>query len=391
MPADRIPHGTSYQLPRQFRQREAVLRRLQELFDGWGYQPVELPALEVFDPAHPAAAGAFKLVDSDNSLLALRSDFTPALSHLVRQHFRQAAAGAASLRLQYRGSTWLAAGADLAHAREFTQLGIELIGVSSPRADAELIHLARESVRAVGLAPRIEIGNPALVRALFDEAQIPDGQRDELAGAIDRKDAAMLRTLLDGLALAPEFEKAFLLIPELYGERDVLDRARAGLPWEAARRELGRVEELLEQFEDDSELLLDLGVARRLSYYTGVTFRAYTFDYGQPLLGGGRYDGALLPYAAGFSRGLDRLMRASPAPAERTVPRIMSSDDVAARLLRRHGYTVIRSLATEEAHLRAEAVTAGAAYLVLAGRVQAVGSEAGLLRALQQLLDGAGQ
>ncbi len=388
MPAARIPDGTSYWLPTEVRQREAMLRRLQELFDGWGYQPVELPALEVFDPAHPAAQSAFKLVDTDNSLLALRSDFTPALSQLVRQHFRQAAAGAASLRLQYRGTTWSAVGADLAHAREFTQVGIELIGVSSPRADAELIHLARESVRAVGLTPRIEIGNPALVRALFDEAGIADSRRDELAGAIDRKDAAGLRALLAELQPGTEFERALTLIPDLYGEKDVLKRARAGLPWESVRRELERVELLLEQFEDDSDLMLDLGVARRLSYYTGVTFRAYTFDYGQPLLGGGRYDGALLPYAAGFSLGLDRLLGAGPAPAERTVPRIMSSDDAAARLLRRHGYTVIRSLSDDGAHLRAEAVTAGASFLVQDGRVAAVGDDAGLLRALQQLLDG---
>lgn len=389
MPAARIPDGTSYRLPAEVRQREAMLRRLQELFDSWGYQPVDLPALEVFDPAHPAARNAFKLVDTDNSLLALRSDFTPALSKLVRQHFRQAAAGAASLRLQYRGTTWSAIGADLAHAREFTQVGIELIGVSSPRADAELIHLARESVRSVGLTPRIEIGNPALVRALFDEASVPDSRRDELAGVIDRKDAAGLRALLAELQLGAEFERALTLIPDLYGEKDVLKRARARLTWEPVRRELERVELLLEQFEDDSDLMLDLGVARRLSYYTGVTFRAYTFDYGQPLLGGGRYDGALLPYAAGFSLGLDRLLGAGPAPAERTVPHIMSSDDAAARLLRRHGYTVVRSLSDDEAHLRAEAVTTGASFIVQGGQVAAVGSDTGLLRALQQLLDGA--
>lgn len=384
----KLPEGTSYQLPGRVRQRQVVLRRLQELFDSWGYRSVELPALENYDAAHPAAEDAFKLVDDDNRLLALRSDFTPALSQLVRQHFKAAAAGADALRLQYRGSTWLASGADLAHAREFTQVGIELVGVSGARADAELIHLAREGVRAVGLTPRIEIGNPALVKALFDEAAVPQGARDDLASAIDRKDSAMLRAQLAELKLAPEFEAALTLIPDLYGSGDVLDKARTGLPWAGTRAELDRIEAILDQFEDHSELLLDLGVARRLSYYTGVTFRAYTFDYGQPLLGGGRYDGALLPYAAGFSLGLDRLLRASPSHEERTVPSILSNDDTAARLLRRHGYTVMRALSQEDAHLRAEAVTAGASYVVAHGRVQAVSSDTGLLRALQLLLEG---
>ncbi len=388
MPGRKLPEGTRYQLPEQVRARDAVLRRLQELFDAWGYQRVELPALETYDPGHPSAGQSFKLVDHGNRLLALRSDFTPALSQLVRQHFRQAAAGADSLWLQYRGPTWLASGADLAHSREFTQVGIELVGVSNARADAELIHLARESVRAVGLAPRIELGNPALVKALFDEAGIPAGARDDLAGAIDRKDAAMLRAQLGQLKLPAEFEAALTLIPDLYGEKDVLDRARAGLPWDSTRAELDRIEAILDQFEDHSELLLDLGVARRLSYYTGVTFRAYTFDYGQPLLGGGRYDGALLPYAAGFSLGLDRLLLASPEREQPVIPTILSGDDTAARLLRRNGYTVIRALATDDAHLRAEAATAGASYVVAQGRVQSVGAEASLLRALQDLLDG---
>src|SRR5690554_980114 len=349
MPPSRLPEGTAYHLPDEVRLRERVLARLSSLFEAWGYEPVGLPALEHYDPAHPAARESFKLVDADNSLLALRSDFTPALAGLVRQHDRQAAAGAASLRLHYRGRAWRAREADLAHAREFTQVGIELIGVSNARADTELIHLARESVRAVGLTPRIEIGNPALVRAMFDEAGVPASRREALASAIDRKDAAMLDALLDELNPSGEHRRALRLIPDLYGGREVLEQAREALRFESVLGELARVEAILDQFEDQSELLLDLGVARRLSYYTGVTFRAYTFDFGQPLLGGGRYDGALLPFAAGFTLGLERLISAGMARAEaESAPLVICSDDAAARLLRAAGWRVLRSLSLDE-------------------------------------------
>src|SRR5690554_4663152 len=165
--------GTSYTLPAAASRRAELLQRLQALYAGWGYQVVEVPALESFDPQHPRADQAFKLTNNGSRLLALRSDFTPALANLIQLHYREAAAGAAAVRLQYSGTVWHAIDPDFAHAREFTQVGLELIGVSGARADAELIHLARESVRAFGLAPRLEIGSPAFVRALFDLAEVP--------------------------------------------------------------------------------------------------------------------------------------------------------------------------------------------------------------------------
>ena len=197
-----------------------------------------------------------------------------------------------ALRLQYRGPVWHAIDPDFAHAREFTQLGVELIGVSNARADTELIHLARESVRVFGLAPRIEIGNPAFVRALFELAEVPPGRQDALAAAIDHKDMSTLEQLVAGLKLPADLRDALLGVPDLFGGSEVLSRARQLAPWPETQTELDRTEAILDQFEDVSELLLELGMARRLSYYTGMTFRAYTPDFGQPLLGGGRYDGA---------------------------------------------------------------------------------------------------
>lgn len=387
MSVSQLVDGTHYSLPEAAARRSELLQRLQSLYSGWGYRTVEVPALEVFDPQHPRANQSFKLSDDGSRLLALRSDFTPALAQLVQLHYREAAAGAAALRLQYSGPVWQAIDPDFAHAREFTHAGVELIGVSNARADTELIHLARESVRAFGLVPRIEIGNPAFVRALFELAEVPAGRQDALADAIDRKDMSTLQGLVDALDLAADLRDALLGVPDLFGAADVLQIARQLAPWPETLRELDRTAEILEQFEDLSELLLELGMARRLSYYTGMTFRAYTPDFGQPLLGGGRYDGALLPHAAGFSLGLERLISAGVRLAHRRVPTIVSSDDAASRLLRRHGYTIMRSLTEDPAHLRAEAVTAGASYLVHEGLVQAVGTDGGLLRALQLLLE----
>jgi ATP phosphoribosyltransferase regulatory subunit len=383
-----LPDGTRYALPAHAATRLRLLEKLNTLYGEWGYQYVKLPALESYDPAHPRAAQSFKLSDRDSSLLALRSDFTPALARLVQLHYPQTAAGSVPLRLQYSGTVWHAIDPDLAHNREFTQVGIELVGVSNARADAELIHLARESVRAVGLAPRVEIGNPALVRVLFDLAEVPAAQRDALASAIDRKDQRTLLTLLDALQLPADLQQALLVVPDLYGTAQILPAARTLMPWPEARAELDRVDEILAQFEDSSELLIELGMARRLSYYTGVTFRAYTFDFGQPLLGGGRYDGALLEYAAGFSLGLERFMSALVNGSSSGQPvRVLSTDDAAARLLRAAGFTVLRSLAHDAAELCEEAGTLGATYLFDGGRITALTADDSSLQQLRELVE----
>ncbi|MEJ2293001.1 MAG: ATP phosphoribosyltransferase regulatory subunit, partial [Deinococcales bacterium] len=212
------PDGTRFVPPELATARARTLDRLHELYRRWGYQLVEAPSLERYDPAHPRAEQSFKLSDRDSGVLALRSDFTPALAQLVRTTFPGSAAGEGrALRLRYAGTVWHAIHPELARTREFTQVGIELVGVSHARADAELIHLARESVRAVGLAPRVEIGNPGFVRALFDVAEVPEERREPLADAIDRKDRSDIRALLAELSLAGPVANALLEVPDLYG------------------------------------------------------------------------------------------------------------------------------------------------------------------------------
>ena len=312
-----LPEGLRFLAPEEAAERAAAIDALRALYRSWGYARVEVPALERLEPDHPRASKAFKLVDVGGGVLALRSDFTPALARLVRAAYPAVAAGAERpLRLSYDGLVWHAIDPELARGREFTQVGIELVGVSSARADAELIHLARESVRALGLTPRVEVGNPAYVTALFDAAGVADGARASLADAIDRKDQSAVAALVAGHRLRGAAADAILAVPDLYGGPEVLDEALARAPTAAAGQALERLAGVLDEFEDMGDLMLDLGMARRLSYYTGVTFRAYTFDFGQPLLGGGRYDGSLLPRAAGFALGLGRVLAAVEAARE---------------------------------------------------------------------------
>ena len=381
------PEGTRYARTSESAARTRTVSTLRALFSSWGYENVDVPVLERFDPEHPVAELSFKLTGPEGELLALRADYTFALAKLVRFNYGPGPSLTGPLRLQYSGQLWRTVVPDIARTREFTQLGLELVGVSGARADAELIHLAREAVRAVGLAPRVEIGNPGFVRQLFRLAELPAQLRGGAADAIDRKDPATLSALLEPLNLAPDLLRALLGVPDLYGDLRTLETARALAPWPETAAACDHLEAVLSEFEDSSELLLDLGMARRLSYYTGVTFRAYTFDFGQPLLGGGRYDGALLPIAAGFAIGLERLLSALPGVTGDTPPVAVSLDDDGARQLRGAGYRVERALSADVGELRAYARTRGIPYLLFKHGLEPLTPERPLYEQLTALLE----
>lgn len=299
-----IPEGTRDVLPQEWAWRHKLLTELRDFFSARGYQGVSVPALEFASQAHPRDERAFKLIDSGGAVLALRSEFTSAVGRLVRARF----AGAPyPLRLQYGGELWLRGQtSEPGRLREFTQVGVELIGVSNARADAELLALARGALAHLGVASQLEVGHPGFVDAVLEDGGLTGEPRAQLHAAIDRKATAELRELLSGQKLRPGMLHVLERLPELYGGAEVLSEA-GGLPLgPAARSALGRLREVAALGE--GPLLFDLGMSRRYDYYTGFTFRAYARGFSQPVLSGGRYD-AGIP-GAGFALGLERLTRA---------------------------------------------------------------------------------
>ncbi|GIW34277.1 MAG: ATP phosphoribosyltransferase regulatory subunit [Meiothermus sp.] len=367
-----IPEGTRYFLPPEARQRRELLERLVGLLYGWGYEPVELPSLEIYDPGHTLAERAFKLVDKTGEVLALRSEFTTAVAGLLRSNGRLVSGQ--PVRMQYAGTLWLReANAELGRSREFSQVGAELVGVSSPQADAEVLELAWEALQLIGFPEaKIEVGLPALVRDLLDATGLPDEKKERLRQAIHRKNSPELLSLLKDYLVHPSLQKALLALPDLYGGREVLEEARR-LPLSGkAQADLDWLEAVLALLPE-VPLLLDLGRARLLTFYTGLNFQAYTPDFGLPLLGGGRYDGALLPYAAGFALGLERVMEALRLPLSEVPPEVLALDRALARKLRSEGKRVELAWTANLRDLKEYALEKGIRWLAVEGRLEPIG------------------
>ncbi|KEF33208.1 ATP phosphoribosyltransferase [Deinococcus sp. RL] len=348
LPGPAVPEGTRDVLPPEWAQREHLRGRLAAEFAAWGYRGVDVPALEFADPRHPQDARAFKLIDVGGEVLALRGEFTTAIGRLVRSHF---AGGPFPLRLQYGGRLWLRAlTSELGRLREFAQVGVELIGVATPQADAELLALGRRALEVVGVPAVLEVGYPGFVDAVLEDAGLAPAAREALHGAIDRKSGADVDVLAARHGLEAGVTRTLHRLTDLYGGPEVLAQAGGLARGERARAAVAHLEAVAALAGED--LLFDLGASRRYGYYTGLTFRAYAPGLSQPLLGGGRYDLGGLP-GAGFAVGLERLteVAARGLPPEPEV--VLALDRAGAEHARSLGLTAELAWTEDRAELLA--------------------------------------
>ncbi|WP_192805500.1 ATP phosphoribosyltransferase regulatory subunit, partial [Deinococcus wulumuqiensis] len=223
--ATALPAGVRDVLPAEWKRREHLRQHLSSLLRSWGYEGVDLPALELADPAHPQGDHAFKLIDSGGQVLALRSEYTTALGRLVGTHFPS---GPFPLRLHYGGRLWLRTQtSELGRLREFNQVGAELIGVTGVQADTELLALAHAALGQAGVQAQLEVGFPGFVDAVLTDAGLTEPVRAALHDAIDRKSGADLDLLARRHGVPADVTRTLHSLTELYGGPEVLAAAQA--------------------------------------------------------------------------------------------------------------------------------------------------------------------
>jgi ATP phosphoribosyltransferase regulatory subunit len=301
------PSGTRDVLPEEMRELHAVTEALRRVFDARGSGEVHTPALEyeqVLTRGDPAAADpAYKLFDEQGNVLVLRSDMTIPIARVVSTRYAHVEP---PLRFCYVAHAYRSVRPQRGQDREMLQAGIELVGGEAPGDTAEAITVLCAALDATGLAGyRIGLGDASLYPALLDAHAVPAGARVEILHELVTRDFVGLEREVQGLGLGAEASAALIGVPQRRGGQEVLqgvgpagDRLRALLellaPAVAAR------------------VILDLGLARPLGYYTGAIFEVYDAALGAPLGGGGRYDdllgrfGRALP-AVGWALNVERL------------------------------------------------------------------------------------
>lgn len=298
--------GTRDFYPEDMAVRTWLYNKIRRVAESFGYQEYEGPFLESID-LYAAKSGeelvkeqSFVFPDRGGDLLTLRPELTPSLARMVAQRQKQLVY---PLRWWSFGPFWRYERPQKGRTREFFQWNIDMIGVDSPEADAELIAVAATFFQETGLSPtqvQILVNNRQLINAEFEELEIPQSQRAEVLRLIDRRDK-----------MRPDEWKSYAQ------EIGLSETQFAALSSLLANDELWRKSESLVRL---FKALDALGVmpyvrfapqiVRGLDYYTGTVFEAWDVEGEfRALFGGGRYDnlvsavgGDPLP-ATGFALG----------------------------------------------------------------------------------------
>ena len=293
-----LPPGTRDVLPDELAELRALAGGLRRRWEAAGYGEVWTPLLEyeeVLRRGDERAAGtAFRLFDDKAQVLALRSDVTIPIARLVSSRY---ATHSGPIRLSYFMHVHRVTRAGAGQPREFLQGGLELIGVPAPEGDAEVVALTLEGLEEAGLRRhRVGVGDGSLYRTLLRSLEVPEGEHAGLLERLTRRDLVGLEGHVDRLGLSPAARRVLVTVPRLRGAAAVLDR----VPEPAAEGVEG-LRACLERLGERGvagRVIVDLGLVRDLSYYTGTVFEVYDPAVGFALGGGGRYDELLGRFGA---------------------------------------------------------------------------------------------
>jgi ATP phosphoribosyltransferase len=370
-------------LPAEAAERELVARRFAETCSTWGYELVETPIVEDLVSLEAAAGNldgiAFRLVDSDGRLLALRPDMTVPIARLVASRM---SGDSGPLRFRYAAEVFREHESLRGQMRGFSQLGVELVGQGGPSADAEVVAVMVEGLAAVGIREfTVGVGTVAVLHALVAAADADAAWGRAVLEAAHNRNLVGLDELARG-AGDERVAAALRAVPRIRGGAEAIETCRAateGLGCDEALDDLAATWKLLVAGGVSERVVIDFSVMRAFDYYTGLVAEAFAPGLGLPLGGGGRYDGVLGAYdsplpAAGFALGLERVMIAlveqgvevPVAPLDAVVGGDPAAALRAAATLRHSGKRVVLSplsgkeLAAEAARLGAlEAIDAG--------------------------------
>jgi ATP phosphoribosyltransferase regulatory subunit len=317
-----LPAGMSDALPPDAAFEAMVLDSLLSTFAGHGYQQVKPPLIE-FEEGLLAGLGTatlaqtFRLMDPvSQRMMGVRADMTPQVTRIAASRLKKAPR---PLRLSYAGQVLRIKGSQLRPERQFSQVGAELIGVTHAAADAEVIVMAANALKKLGVTDlSIDLGMPTLVPAICRELNASEEVVGKLRIALDRKDAAGVSALSDGLgANGCEVLGAMLAAAgPAHKTMQVLNELDLGESAADERTALAKVIELIETSAPDLTLTVDPVENRGFEYHSGVTFTFFVKGVRGELGTGGRYiannaNGADEP-STGFTLFMDTVLRALP-------------------------------------------------------------------------------
>jgi histidyl-tRNA synthetase len=351
--------GTRDYYPEEMAVRTFIYKNARKVSESFGYEEIDGPFLESID-LYAAKSGeelvkeqSFVFEDRGGGLIALRPELTPSIARMVAQRQNQLVY---PLRWWSWGPFWRYERPQKGRTREFFQWNIDLIGVDSPEADAEMVAIAANFLIELGLSAdqvKVFVNNRQLMDLELQSLDIPGDLRLKVFRLIDRRDK-----------LSPDNWISYgkdlgLTTNQITGLENILNDLNL---WHKSK-DLIRLFQVVDSLGVSEYVKFAPHIIRGLDYYTGTVFEVWDQDGEfRAILGGGRYDslveavgGKPLP-AVGFAMGdliislvLKKFDRLSASVNQSAAPILVTLFDQSttsesfrvAATLRRAGFNVI--------------------------------------------------
>jgi histidyl-tRNA synthetase len=311
-------------LPDREAVRLALVRKLQAVFDRFGFAPIDTPVLEYAEVLLGKGGGetdkqVYRFTDHGGRDVAMRYDLTVPFARFMAAHLGELPL---PFKRWHAAKVWRGENTQRGRYREFVQVDFDTVGTEAASADLEILLLMRESFLGLGLGGvKVHYAHRGVFNAFL--ARLGLSQKSvEVLRTIDKErkiGREKTRELLAGFAGPANADR----ILDYARVESTAAETRAKLA-EAAGRDVPGVKRLdeigtaLEALGVTPTFVLDPSITRGLDYYTGIVYE--TFLDRLPGIGsvcsGGRYDDLASLYTSqrlpgvGASIGLDRLMAA---------------------------------------------------------------------------------
>ena len=292
-------------LPDEMRVRNFVLGVFKEVFESFGFEPLETPSLEYAETllgkyGEEADRLVYTFKDRGDRKVGLIYDLTVPVSRFLATYGNKIPLPFKRYQIQ---RVWRAEKPQKGRYREFVQCDFDIFGVESPLADAEIIAVIYRVLKRLGFEDfKIRLNSRPQLFSVLEESGITEkNQQLEVLRIIDKLDKTTEQEVIE------ELQKTGLAYPT---NGRVLNRLRETKPDE----NLSKILEYLKAMGlEDKYYCFDPTLVRGLDYYTGPIFEVTVEGFDSSVAGGGRYDnlieslgGPSIP-ATGCSLGLDRI------------------------------------------------------------------------------------
>jgi len=282
--------GTRDFLPEEKIKRQYIVDTLRKVFENYGFNPLETPILERYENLSAKfAAGeesdalkeTFKLKDQGGRQLGLRFDLTVPMCRFIAMN--------PQLKMPFKryqiGRAFRDGPIKTGRVREFWQCDVDIVGVKSMKADAEILNLVKDAFKALKLKVKMKVNNRKLLNSILDSLKIKN--KDSVIVTIDK----LYKIGIDGVKKELKNKKVknikeLMKIISITGSNKEKFESLEFLKDKEGLDELKELSKYFKNFE------FDISLARGLSYYTGTVFEIVLDDklLGCSIAGGGRYD-----------------------------------------------------------------------------------------------------